>query len=194
MEFTFDDVETMLAAAMRPGSRLKQPGREQVELLRLMTNWILEGVEATREMRAEIAVCDSVASALGILSAFHRHLATRCVDVTGIEAVFGEYLDGLRRLAPILADREGAAATIDDCGLGETPGLAENLALACRIAFSPANGASAPSLKSDSAATRYAGIVITKLTGEETTGDAVKQHHLRIEKWRAKWRVPGTKT
>jgi hypothetical protein len=190
IEFTFDDVKAMLAAAMRPGGRLKQPGREQIEELRLMTNMLSASLEATREMRGEIAISDTIASALRELSKFHRHLADRGVDVTGIEADFGKYLDGLRQLPPILADPKGAAATIDDCGNGKIPLLAESLALACRTALAPANGAGAPSLNSDSAATRYAGIVLGKLTGKELTPGAVKQHHLRLERWR----VLGTKT
>jgi len=184
MEFTFDDVETMLKGAMKSG---KRPRRGQIEQLRLMTNMLSASVEATREMRAAIAARDAVVSALGT---YHRHLAACGVDVAGIDAVFGQFLDGMHQLDPILADREGAAATIDDCGLGEIPLLAESLALACRMAFAPGHGDSTPSLKSDSAATRYAGIVIEKLTGKKTSGSAVKQHHLRLEECR---RTSGTK-
>jgi hypothetical protein len=178
-EFTLDDVREMIAAAMRSRGRLRQPGPEQMEQLKLLTNWLMEGVEASREIRAETAIGEDVGFALGILRAYHKHLADRwAIDVTEIEADFGEYLDALYRRVPTSTDDD------DDCGPGEIPLLAESLALACQMAFAPANRMRAPSLKSDSVATRYAGIVIGELTGKELTGDAVKLHHLRIEKWR----------
>jgi hypothetical protein len=114
-----------------------------------------------------------------VLLAYHDRLADRwAIDVAEIEANFGEYLDALHRHVPFsIGD--------DDCGLHEIPLLSESLALACRMAFEPSAGDDAPSLSSDSVATRYAGIVIGELTGKKLTGTAVKQHHLRIEKWRA---------
>jgi hypothetical protein len=179
MEFTLAEVREMLTDAMRPRGRLRQPGLEQIEQLKLMTNWLMESVEAAREIRAETAIGEDVGFALDILRAYHRHLADRwAIDVTEIEANFGEYLAALHRRVPTSTGDD------DDCGLDEIPLLAESLALSCRIALAPANGTRAPSLKSDSAATRYAGIVIGKLTGEELTGSAVKQHHLRIEELR----------
>ena len=129
------------------------------------------------------------------LRSYHQHLAGCGVDVTGIEAEFGNYLDQLPILVnPTTGTRAEIDHSCDDIGISEIGRLSESFALACHMAFTPRDGIGAPSLKSNSTATRYAGIVIGKLTGKSLSGSAVKLHHWRLEEWRAKRQQTGTKT